>query len=807
MSCTKLQKLPVFFVLSFSVFGQPVHGPAAVTGTSQRPVRYVSRPANITQSFSPRAAGAAGPTLPTWQATAGSYTYQMVGASPLAAGAGTTTIPTVIVPITLKFSDGTTFDPTVTSTCSTQSPLSLVQSSPLFNSANYTVGGTNVGTTQFADYFQRAGFWQSTGTTGISPNYHILLSASTLPAVQIAVPAASGKTTAAGCGRLGEMDINWFDSILTGTVFPALSSIVQPSALPVFVLENVVMYESTATNCCILGYHSGFGTSSSPQTYVVADFDTSNSFGSSKDVAAMSHEIGEWLDDPTGNNPTPAWGKIGQVSACQGNLEVGDPLSGTNFTVTMSNAYVYHLQELAFKSWFFRDTPSTGVNGWYSSRGTFTTPSKPCNTSTTSLTISPTSLSPGSAATVKITVAHGTGSSGTPGGTVMLVDSLSTTPVATYTLSAGAVNTTINTLPPGSYTVTANYAGDTNFGPSSSAPASITVGAPSVTLTPISLTFPGTTVGNSSATQSVTISNQGTAPLIITSISLTGGSPGDFTETNTCGASLAVKATCTVVVTFKPAAAGTRTASLSVADNATGSPQTVALTGTAAAGPPAPRVTLSSSAVTFPATLVGSASPAQTVTITNSGNAVLSGIAVTKAGANPGDYTEATTCAPTLAAAANCTVTVTFRPTVASGRSATISIADNATGAPQIITLSGTGASPNAGPKATLKVTSLTFPATVVGSTSATQTATLTNTGTGALTLAAVYLTGTNATDFIGYTTCGQSLAATASCNVTVSFKPKAAGTRTGSVVFVDNAPGSAQSVALSGTASIKSTK
>ncbi len=735
----------------------------------------------------------------------------MVGSSPLQAGAGTTTIPAVIIPVTIKFSDGTTYDPAVTSTCSTQTPLSLVQSSPLFNSANYTVGGANVGATQFADYFQRANFWQSTGG-GLSPNYHILLSASAAPSVQITVPAANGKTAAAGCGRLGEMDINWFDSYLINTVFPALSSTVHPSMLPVFVLENVVMYETTATNCCILGYHSGFSSSGALQTYVVADFDTSNSFGSTKDVAAMSHEIGEWLDDPTGNNATPSWGNIGQVSGCQGNLEVGDPLSGSNFTVTMSNAYVYHLQELAFKSWFFRDSPSTGVNGWYSSRGTLTTPSKPCNISTTSLTISPTTLSPGSAATVKITVAHSSGGSGTPTGNVTLVDSLSTTPLATYPLSAGAVNTTITTLPSGSYTVTANYPGDSNFGPSSSSPVSVTVGAPGVTLTPLSLAFPGTTIGNSSATQSVTISNSGTAPLNIASVSFTGGSPGDYTQTNTCAAALAVHATCTVVVTFKPTAAGVRTASLSVADNATGSPQAVALTGTAVAGAPAPRVTLSAAAITFPSTLVGSASTSQSVTITNSGNAILTGISITKAGVSPGDFTETTTCAATLAAAASCTVTVAFKPTAASARSATVSIADNATGSPQIITLSGAGASPNAGPRATLSVTSLAFPSTVVGGASANQTATLTNTGTSTLTLAAVYLTGTNATDFIGYTTCGQTLPAAASCDVTLAFKPKAAGARTASVVFIDNASpvnGSAatQSVALSGAATVKSTK
>ncbi len=92
----------------------------------------------------------------------------------------------------------------------------------------------------------------------------------------------------------------------------------------------------------------------------------------------MSHEVAEWMDDPLGGNATPAWGHVGQVSGCQGNLEVGDPLTGTVLpAVTMPNGYSYHLQELAFFSWFFRQSPSIGVNGWYSDNGHFTSGAGP----------------------------------------------------------------------------------------------------------------------------------------------------------------------------------------------------------------------------------------------------------------------------------------------------------------------------------------------------------------------------------------------------------------------------------------------
>ena len=99
------------------------------------------------------------------------------------------------------------------------------------------------------------------------------------------------------------------------------------------------------------------------------------------DTSASAHEIGEWMDDPYGANPTPAWGNIGQVSACQNNLEVGDPLSGKMFpAVKMSNGFTYHLQELAFLSWFYNalSDPSIGAGGKFSDNSAFKGPAKVC---------------------------------------------------------------------------------------------------------------------------------------------------------------------------------------------------------------------------------------------------------------------------------------------------------------------------------------------------------------------------------------------------------------------------------------------
>ena len=107
--------------------------------------------------------------------------------------------------------------------------------------------------------------------------------------------------------------------------------------------------------------------------------------------------------------------------------------------------------------------------------------------------------------------------------------------------------------------------------------------APTVSLSPTTLTYASQLIGTPSSAQPVTLTNTGTAPLTISSIAVGGANTGDFSQTNTCPnppATLAVNATCTISVTFKPTAAGSRTASVQVTDNAPNSPQAIALTGT-----------------------------------------------------------------------------------------------------------------------------------------------------------------------------------------------------------------------------------
>ena len=361
---------------------------AASTPPTFRPGRAffdVGVHSNVTRAEA-MAAAAVSSTFPQFKASVKvgttSYPYVMAGKNPaIKVTSASSTINAKLVPVVIKFSNGDTWDPTKTDSCdSGASPLIRVQKSPIFVSQPWTWGGTSIGTGQVTDAFQRAEFWKYAQPTGINPSYGVSLSLATLKTVTINVPIADAAIANIGCGNklLGAVNLNWLDPYLQKTVIPSLASQgVGPSTLPIFVLHNVVEYIGTTSNCCVLGYHNAYTASSGRQTYALAMYDNSRAFTGSSDISALSHEVAEWQNDPYTNNPTPSWGNIGQVSGCQKNLEVGDPLSGTTFTVT-SGGFTYHPQELAFFSWFYHQSPSIGVNGWYSDQGTFKTFAAAC---------------------------------------------------------------------------------------------------------------------------------------------------------------------------------------------------------------------------------------------------------------------------------------------------------------------------------------------------------------------------------------------------------------------------------------------
>ncbi|TMC03630.1 MAG: choice-of-anchor D domain-containing protein, partial [Chloroflexi bacterium] len=362
---------------------------------------------------------------------------------------------------------------------------------------------------------------------------------------------------------------------------------------------------------------------------------------------------------------------------------------------------------------------------------------------------------------------------------------------STYRLAASAGATTVNGTwasasgAVGTVTVAAAYK-----------PAGGGTPTPAVTLSPTSLVFGAQAVGTTSASQSVTLTNSGTGPVTITSITVAGTNAADFGRTTTCPLSpttLAAGASRTIGATFAPAAAGARAASIQVADNATGSPHTVALSGTGTA----PAVTLTPTNLVFGSQLVGTTSASQSSTLRNSGTASLTIASITVVGANAGEFGQTNDCPVSLAANATCTITVTFSPSATGSRAATVQISDNAVGSPHALTLSGTGATPV--PAVTLSPTSLAFGSQLVGTTSASQSSTLKNTGTGPMTITSIGLTGANAGDFGQSNSCPGSLAANATCTITVTFSPTVSGGRAASVSIADDAPGTPHTIPLSG--------
>jgi hypothetical protein len=376
---------------------------------------------------------------------------------------------------------------------------------------------------------------------------------------------------------------------------------------------------------------------------------------------------------------------------------------------------------------------------------------------------------------------------GTPKGTVSFFDG--TTNIGNSTLnSVGVATLTTSTLAVGTHSVTATYNGDSNFAASTSPVLYQLVQGAIVVFSPPSLNFGNQTVGIASTPQNVTLQNTGNINLTITTIQLTGTNQGDFAQTNNCPSSLSPNNSCNISVTFTPKAAGTRNAAVSVTDNAPGSPQSVPLSGIGVL----PAVTFSPTSLTFPTQLVFTDSPAQTVTLTNTGLGILK----ITAGRLAGQFGETTNCTLTLAPGASCTANVTFKPTTKGTLNGAISITDNGPGSPQTVPLSGTGTYVQLSPAR------VNFGNQPVHTTSLPKYITLTNKGSSTVnfTGSGITITGTNAGDFAEQNNCGNSVASGASCKIKVTFTPSQQGKRTADVSVSDDGGGSPQMVPLTGT-------
>ena len=211
-----------------------------------------------------------------------------------------------------------------------------------------------------------------------------------------------------------------------------------------------------------------------------------------------------------------------------------------------------------------------------------------------------------------------------------------------------------------------------------------------LTLSPPSLTFAPQLAGTSSGAQAETVTNTGATPILVSGSALTGTNAADFSQTSTCSSNLAAGANCIVTVSVTPSQLGPRSASITITDSTVGSPHSVPLNSVGLTS--GPNATWSATSLTFATQVVGTTSPAQSITLSNYGTTTVSitGITVTA------DFGETDNCGSSLASAASCTVNLTSTASATGNYSGTLSVNDNAPGSPQTVSLSGSGTTSSA---------------------------------------------------------------------------------------------------------------
>ena len=309
------------------------------------------------------------------------------------------------------------------------------------------------------------------------------------------------------------------------------------------------------------------------------------------------------------------------------------------------------------------------------------------------------------------------------------------------------------------------------------------------TLTPATLTFPGTAPNTLSAPQAVTLTNTGTAGLPIGSITFTGINASQYTQTNTCGASVALGATCAINVVFAPTFSGGPSAYLSV-NGGPGVINTVKVSGSGDEP-----FTVAPATVNFGGVPVNSTSTALTAKITNTGTASMPFISIAISGANAAEFTQTNNCGTALAGGASCTVSILFAPLATGAQTATLTV--DVPGVIHTSTLNGTGTA-GAVPF-TVSPASLSFGGIPVNTQSSAQPVTVTNTGTAPLPITSIGLTGSKAGQFTQTSTCGSSVAVGTSCTVSVTFAPTVVASPNATLA-VSGGPGTTDNVTVTGT-------
>ncbi len=318
-----------------------------------------------------------------------------------------------------------------------------------------------------------------------------------------------------------------------------------------------------------------------------------------------------------------------------------------------------------------------------------------------------------------------------------------------------------------------------------------------VTASPANLDFGTQALQTTSTPQSATATSSGTSPAAFSATTLGGANPGDFVVVSDgcVSAVIASGAKCQVSVAFTPTAPGSRSAVLQFNDNATGSPQTINLTGGGAT------LDVSPPAIAFDPQTQSIASSAIPVTVTNRGTSPVSILSLSFTGQNPGDFSVAGDGCTNVSVngGGSCTFGVIFTPQGLGSRMATLTITSSASDLMRAVNVSGTGTPPVA--SAGIAPAVVAFGQAAVGTKSTPVSITITSTGTASLMITSAALTGNQKTDFIlSNDSCsGATLAPSQTCTVSLTFAPVDVCNSTAAVTFTDNAPDSPQNVSLSG--------
>jgi hypothetical protein len=310
------------------------------------------------------------------------------------------------------------------------------------------------------------------------------------------------------------------------------------------------------------------------------------------------------------------------------------------------------------------------------------------------------------------------------------------------------------------------------------------------------LSFGGQTLNTQSASQQVALTNTGKSPLSITGIQIGGPQASSFIFSPDCPSTLATGSSCILHGHFAPSSTvGPNAASIFIYNNGAVSPQKITLSGT---GLNLPAVSFAPEAyITWGYQEVGTETDSQQVIMTNTGQTPLSIYSMRVTGTNASEFIIASDCPTRLMPSATCRIHGHFAPTVLYGATASYTITDDAPNSPQSLFLGANGISQPA--TVSLSANALNFGNQPIGTSSASQTMTLTNPSLSTANIARIQIGGPDASSFGFGTTCGPLLTTGENCMIHGHFTPQTVGSKTASVIITYLGAAPAQTITLTG--------